>query len=188
MWHFIFQILLFRKQLSKQMAAVILKAVPIFFAKIRENSLYSSSNRYENYIACKDCCIAHNDDRPWFLPNWRCHIILTEDIEELLQKLYAFCFTYQHVDCLYTLIQYQFSGKVLPIKDECLFVFKELSTLTRETGEWKKAQNCGKETVECWESSTKNIHWDLSENQPHQLTQFLQVESNKWNRLNLNMK
>ena len=28
-------------------------------------------------------------------------------------KLDTFCFTYQHVDCLYTLLKYQFTGKVI---------------------------------------------------------------------------
>ena len=34
-------------------------------------------------------------------------------MEELLKKLDTFCFTYQHVDCLYTLFKYRFSGKVI---------------------------------------------------------------------------
>ena len=33
------------------------------------------------------------------------------DINELLQKLDAFCPKNQHVDCLYTLFKYRFSGK-----------------------------------------------------------------------------
>ena len=37
-----------------------------------------------------------------FLPDCGYHIILIGGIEELLQKLDAFCFNYQHVDCLYT--------------------------------------------------------------------------------------
>ena len=35
-----------------------------------------------------------------FLPNCRYHLILIGNIKELLQKLYALCFNYQHVDCL----------------------------------------------------------------------------------------
>ena len=35
------------------------------------------------------------------------------NVEELLKKLDTFCFTYQHVDCLYTLFKYRFSGKVI---------------------------------------------------------------------------
>ena len=46
-----------------------------------------------------------------FLPNCRYHITLIGNIEELLQKLDAFCFNYQHVNCLYTLLKYRVSGK-----------------------------------------------------------------------------
>ena len=35
------------------------------------------------------------------------------NIKELLQKLDVFCFNYQHVDCLYTLFKYRFSGKTV---------------------------------------------------------------------------
>ena len=34
------------------------------------------------------------------------------NVQELLKKLDKFCFTYQYVDCLYTLFKYRFSGKV----------------------------------------------------------------------------
>ena len=55
-----------------------------------------------------------------FLPNCRYHIILIGNIKELLQKLDAFCFNYQHVDCLYTLFKYRFNGKIV-IKSGQLF-------------------------------------------------------------------
>ena len=41
----------------------------------------------------------------------RYHIIIIGNLKDLLQKLDAFCFNYQHVDCLYTLFKYHFSGK-----------------------------------------------------------------------------
>ena len=41
------------------------------------------------------------------------NIILLGEIVELLHKLDRFCFTYQHVDCLYTLFKYWFSGKII---------------------------------------------------------------------------
>ena len=46
-----------------------------------------------------------------FLPNSRYHIVLIGNFKELLQKLDAFCFNYQHVDCLYTIFKYRLSGK-----------------------------------------------------------------------------
>ena len=48
-----------------------------------------------------------------FLPKCRYHITLIDNLKELLQKLDAFCCNYQHVDCLYTLSKYRFSGKVV---------------------------------------------------------------------------
>ena len=35
------------------------------------------------------------------------------NVHGLLKKLDTFCFTYQQVDCLYTLFRYRFSGKLI---------------------------------------------------------------------------
>ena len=48
-----------------------------------------------------------------FLPNCRYHNILIVNIKELLQKLDAFCFNYQHVDCFYTFFKYRISDKIV---------------------------------------------------------------------------
>ena len=95
------------------MAAIMLQKIPSFYAKILEKSPFISAKTYEKYIVCKDYCIAHHDDKTWSFPACEYHIILFGEIEELLHKLVAFCFTYQHVDCLYTLFKYRFSGKVI---------------------------------------------------------------------------
>ena len=67
----------------------------------------------EKYMVCRDYCIANHDDKLCVLPNGRYHIILIKNINELRQKLDVVCFTYQHVDCLYTLLKYCFSGKIV---------------------------------------------------------------------------
>ena len=95
------------------MAAIMLQTIPSFFAKISEKSLVISAKTYENYIVCKDYCIAHQDDKTCSLPACKHHNILFGEIEEMLHKLDTFCFTYQHVDFLYTLFKYLFSGKVI---------------------------------------------------------------------------
>ena len=64
-------------------------------------------------MVCKDYCIAHHDNKTCSLPACKYHNILLGEIEELLHKLDTFCFTFQHVDCLYTLFKYRFSGKVI---------------------------------------------------------------------------
>ena len=67
---------------------------------IIKNSLFDSANTYEKYIVSNEYCIAHHDDKMCFLPDCRYHILLIGKIKEFLQKLDAFCFNYQHVDCL----------------------------------------------------------------------------------------
>ena len=83
---------------------------------LRENFrkiLVISATTYEKYIVCKDFCIAHHNDKTSFLPSCKYHILLLGNVEELLKKLDTFCFTYQHVDCLYTIFKHRFSGKVI---------------------------------------------------------------------------
>ena len=104
-----------RKEASKdgRMAAIMLQTIPRFYAKIPEKSLFISAKKKEKLIVCKDYCIAHHDDKTCLLPACKYHIILLGKIEEFLHKLETFCFTYQHVDCLYTLFKYLFSGKII---------------------------------------------------------------------------
>ena len=58
-------------------------------------------------------CIARHDDKMCFPPNCIYHIILIGEIKELLQNMDAFCFNYQQLDCLHTLFNYRFSGKIV---------------------------------------------------------------------------
>ena len=94
------------------MAAIMLQSIPSFYRKFSEKSLFIAATHEKN-IVCKDYCIAHHDDKTCFLPSCKYHILLLGNVEELLKKLDTFCFTYQHVDCLYTLFKYRFSGKVI---------------------------------------------------------------------------
>ena len=96
-----------------QMAAIKLQSIPSFYTKFSEKSLFISASTFEKYIVCKDNCIAHHDDKTCFLPACKYHIKLLGNVKELLKKLDTFCFTCQHVDCLYTLFKYRFSGKVI---------------------------------------------------------------------------
>ena len=89
------------------------QTIPSFYAKISEKSLFISAATYEKYIVCKEYCIAHHNEKTCFLPTCKFHIALLGNVQELLKKLDTFCFTYQHVHCLYTLFKYRFSGKVI---------------------------------------------------------------------------
>ena len=102
------------------MAAIMLQTIPSFYTKLSEKSLFISTNTYEKYIVFKDYCIAHHGDKTCSLPFCKYHILLLVNVQELLKKLDTFCFTYQHVDCLYTLFKYRFSGKVIA-KSEQVF-------------------------------------------------------------------
>ena len=95
------------------MAAIMLKTIPSFYAKISEKGLFFPAKTYEKFIGCKDYCFAHHDNKMCSLAACKYHILLLGEIEELLHKLDTFCFTYQHVDCLYTLFKYRFSAKVI---------------------------------------------------------------------------
>ena len=104
---------MYRKRRNNQMAAIMLQVIPSFYTIYPKNSLLIFANTYEIYILSKEYCIARHDDKMFFLLNCRYHIILVGNIKDLLQKLDAFCFNYQHVDCLYTLFKDRFSGKIV---------------------------------------------------------------------------
>ena len=91
----------------------MLQAIPSFHAKFSENNLFFPATTYEKYIDCKDYCIAYHDKKTCFLPTCKYHIVVLGEIEELLNELGTFCFTYQHVDCLYTLFKHRFSENVI---------------------------------------------------------------------------
>ena len=95
------------------MTAIMLQVIPSFYTKLSEKSLFISAITYKKYIVCKDYCVAHHNDKTCFLTACRYHIIQLGNVEELLKKFDTFCFTYQHVGCLYTLFKYRFCGKVL---------------------------------------------------------------------------
>ena len=97
----------------------------------------------------KENCIARHDDKLCFLPNCRYHIILIGNNKELLQKLDAFCFNYQHVDCLYTLFKYGFSGKTVIKSGQLFDNFLEGSSFQpAKERSGQNAQHRAKETLE----------------------------------------
>ena len=95
------------------MAAVMLQVISSFYAKYSKNSVFIPANKYEKHIVSKQYCIAGLDNKICFLPNCRYHFLLFDNVEEFPQKLDLFCFTYQHVECIYTLFKYRFSGNIV---------------------------------------------------------------------------
>ena len=146
-----FQIHFVTSYRKNQMAAFMLQTISSSYAKISEKSLFISATTFEKYIVCKDNCIAHHDDKTCFLPACKYPFILLGNVEELLKNLHTFCFTYQHVDCLYTLFKYRFSGKVIAKSGLVLITWNEQLTLITETREW----------TECW-ALKKRDYWGKS--------------------------
>ena len=100
---------------SEAMVAVMLEAIPSFFQKLSETSLFISTDDYEKFLVCRDYCVAAHVPAFCFLKNCKFHLLLIadKDLNDLLVKLDRVCFTYQHVDCFYTLFKFRFSGNVL---------------------------------------------------------------------------
>ena len=101
-----------QKRRNNQTAVVMLQVNPSFYTNYSKISHSTSPNTYEKYIVSKEFCIARHDDKMCFLHNCRYHILLIGIIKGLLQKKNAFCFYYQHMDCLYTFFKPHFSGKI----------------------------------------------------------------------------
>ena len=89
----------------------MLQVIYIFYTICPKNYLFVSANTYEKHIVKKENCIVHHDVKMCFFPNFRYHILLKGDIKDLLQKLEAFCFNYQHVDSLYIIFKNRFFAR-----------------------------------------------------------------------------
>ena len=111
-WYVIIQIHFLRKRVKNQMAAVLLQVIYSVCTNYSKNSLLVFANTNEKYFVSQEYCIGRHDNKMCFLPNCRYNIILIATIKELLPILDAFCFNYQHVDCLYTPLKYRFIGEI----------------------------------------------------------------------------
>ena len=165
----------------------MLQVVLTFYTKLSKyskNSLFISANTFEKHIVSRECCIARPNDKMCFLPNCRYHIILIGNHKELLQKLDACCFNYQHMDCLYALPSTASVTILLSRVDNSLIICRGQFISSNKT----------EETTECpasrerdsWGKSTKNICWAPSK-RPIRRTladESLQTELNKLKRLN----
>ena len=96
------------------MIAIMLQTTLRFYTKTSEEGLFISANTYEKYIVCKDYCIAHHNDKTWFLPSCKYHIIQLGNGEELLKKLdnfaspinmWTFCIHYSSTYSVERLLQ-----------------------------------------------------------------------------------
>ena len=166
------------------MAAVLLQVIHSFCRIYSKNSLFISLNTYEKCIVSKVYCFACHDDKLCFLPSGRCHNIQIGNIKELLQKLDAFCFNYQHLDCLYTSFEHRFSVKFV-VKSEQLFdnLQRPVHFNHQNRGVDRMPSIAKKRLLR---KSTKNICWAPSKrpNRRKLVDESLQTELNKLKRLN----
>ena len=104
----------FSHLVNDAMGAVMLQAIPSFFQKFSETFLFISTDDYEKFLVCGDYCVAAHDPAFCFLKNCKFHLLIADkDLNDLSVKLDRVCFTYQHVDCFYTLFKFRFCGNVL---------------------------------------------------------------------------
>ena len=102
--------------------------------EIFKKCLFMTANTYEKYIVG----IAHDADKLLFLPNCRYHIMLIGDIDELLQKVDAFCFAYQHVDWLYTFLKNRFGETVVARSGQVFDNVQRAIYFNQKTRQWTK--------------------------------------------------
>ena len=137
------------------MAAVMIQVIPSFYTNYSKSSLFTSANTYEKLIVSEEYFLARHDDKMCFLPNCRYHIIPISNIKDLLQKLDAFCFNYQNVDCLYTLFKYGSSGKSVVKGDKSLINCRGHFASTSRTEDWTQYPASRKRDY--WGKSSKTI-------------------------------
>ena len=80
--------------------------------------------------------------------NCRFHIKLIGKIKDWRQKLEAICLNHQHVDCLYTLSNYNSVAKLLSRVDNFLIMCRGLFVSTTKTGGGQHAKHREKGSLE----------------------------------------
>ena len=114
---------------------------PDFIQIIVKKSLFISvsSDFYKQYVVTNNFCVStHNSYCS--LENSKFHILLIDSsFDQILQRLDNFNFTYQIIDCLYTLYKYRFYWNVNSSTGE---VFNQLDRAVHHNLKWKGAEKC----------------------------------------------
>lgn len=103
------------------MAAVMCQVLPSYYSDFCEKSIFISipSNQYHHFLITPFYCVATHCDDNCLAVSCKFHILLIGD--EILPKLENFRFTYQSVDCLYSVYKYRFHD-TLKVKKGPVFV------------------------------------------------------------------
>ena len=123
------------------MAAAMCQALPSFYSEYCQKSLFISvSSDFTKNILRKVtnnfCVSTHNSYCS--LENCKFHVLLIDSsFDQILQRLGNFHFTYQIIDCLYTLYKYRFYSNVISSTGE---VFNQLDRAVHHNLKWKGAE------------------------------------------------
>ena len=122
-----------------QMAAALCQALPSFYSEYYQKSLFISvpSDFYEIYIVTKNFCVStHNSYCS--LENCEFHILLIgSSFDQILQRLGNFHFTYQIIDCLYTLYKHRFYSNFISSTGE---IFNQIERTVHHNFKQKGAE------------------------------------------------
>ena len=103
------------------------QAFPSFHSDYNENSLYISVSEifFEKFLVTQEYCVSNHSSFCCSVPNCKFHILLIgSSMDQILQRLDKYQFTYQIVDCIYTLYKYRFYSNIVSSRGE---VFNQLN-------------------------------------------------------------
>ena len=108
------------------MASAMCQAYSTFYLNYKAKSLFISvsENFYEKLIVTQDYCVSNHSS---FCPveNCKFHLVLIgSSLDQILQRVDKYHFTYQIVDSIYTLYKCRFYSKIISSKGE---VFNQLN-------------------------------------------------------------
>ena len=108
------------------MAFAMCQAYPTFYSDYNAKSLFISvsENFNEKFIVTQDYCVSNHSS---FYPveNCKFHLVLIgSSLDQILQRIDKYHFTYQIVDCIYTLYKYRFYSNIISSRGE---VFSQLN-------------------------------------------------------------
>ena len=162
----------------------MLQVIPSYYTTSSKKSLFISAKTFEKNIVRKEYYIARYEDTMRFLSNCRYHIILIGDIKQLLHKLDNFCFDYQHLDWLYTLFKYRFSGKIVVKSGQPFDIVQRAVHFNHRNRGVDWMRSIAKKRP-LWKTWRKNSCWAPSRKPKRRklVNQSLQTELNELKRL-----
>ena len=103
------------KNHSSQWLLLCVKLFPAFIQIIDKKSLFISVSNdfYEKYIVTHDYCVSTHKSL-CSLENCKFHLVLIGiSLSQIFQRLDKYVYTYQVIDCLYTLFKHRFYSTIV---------------------------------------------------------------------------